>query len=159
MKMHQTLLAGGLAALGMFSFPVLSQAVEGQLARPAGQHCQRSADDRAMHGFDRMADRLKLSPEQRKSMLAIKDKYQPQMRDLRQSLSGQRDALSKIEADDAKLPEAAAAQGKTIADLIVLRKQMRGEMDKVLTEEQRQTMSKMMQHRGRHHRHAPMLQG
>lgn len=159
MKMNQTLLLGGLVGLGMFSLPALSQAVEGQLARPASPHCQRSADDRAIRGWERMADRLKLNPEQRKSMLAIKDKYQPQMRALRQSLSGQRDALSKLEANDAKVQEAAAAQGKTIAELIVLRKQMRGEMDTVLTEEQRQAMSKFMQHRGRHHRQAPMLQG
>ncbi len=42
------------------------------------------------------------------------------------------------------------AQGKTLADMIVLRKKMRADVDKVLTEDQRQKLHEMFEH-GRQH--------
>jgi Spy/CpxP family protein refolding chaperone len=156
MKTRKTFLAASVVALGLLGLPVLSQAY-------AGDHCRwsgPSANAGASHGWERWADRLNLSKEQRESMRAINVKYQPELNDLRQRLSDNRNTLAKMDAADAKLAESAAAQGKTVTDMIVTRKNMRAEMDKVLTEEQRQTLDKMREQRGsRHFRHEGMRPG
>jgi Spy/CpxP family protein refolding chaperone len=160
MKTQKTILAASVVALGLLSYPVLSQAFDGVQSQRSGQHCRHSGNDMARHSWGHLVDRLNLSKEQRQSMNAIDDKYRPPLRDLRQLLQDNRQALAKMDATDAKLPEVAAAQGKAIADLIVARKNMRSEMDKVLTEEQRQTLDKLFEQRGHHrHQHEDMNQG
>ena len=160
MKTQKTVLAASVVALGLLSHPLLSQAFDGEGFHRSGHHCARSGDAMQGPGWGRLADRLHLTKEQRQSMNTIEDKYRPALRDLRQSLSDKRTALKTMDATDAKLPELAAAQGKAISDMIVMRKQMRSEMDKVLTDEQRQTLGKMLEQRRLHRqRHEGMRQG
>lgn len=142
----QAFLAASAIALGLLSHPILSQAADGQQCGHAGFGQER-------HGWGQLAKRLQLSKEQRQSMNAIEDKYHPKLRDLGQSLGDNRAALKKMDANDPKLADTAAAQGKAIADLIVMRKQMHAEMRQVLTEAQRQTLDTLREQR--HHHEMP----
>jgi len=152
MKIGKTILAASVVALGVLSYPVVSQAFTGDHAYRSERHCGQSADGgQARHGWWRLAERLNLTKEQRQAMNAIEDKYRPELRDLRQLLKDNHAALAKMEPADAKLQELADAQGKTIADLIVVRKQMRSEVAKVLTEEQRHQVREMLQRQHHHH--------
>lgn len=157
MNTRNNFLVSSAIALGLLGHPVLSQAFNDDYSPGPGHHCRQSADANATHGWARMADRLNLTAEQRQSMKAIDDKYQPKLRGLRQSLSNNRQALAKMDATDDTVRELADAQGKTIADMIVTHRQMRSEMDKVLTEEQRQKRDKMLEQRWHHsHRNEDM---
>jgi Spy/CpxP family protein refolding chaperone len=104
----------------------------------------------SMHRFgkDRMMKRLGISAEQRQALDAIQDKYRPQIRTLHEQISDSRDALRGMPANDPKLGELAAQQGKAMADMIVLRKQMRAEVDKVLTDQQKAQLRDMRFRRG-----------
>jgi Spy/CpxP family protein refolding chaperone len=159
MNTKKTILAASVVALGLLGQPLLSQAFDGHYSERSARHCGHAANAKDHHEWGRLAERLQLTPDQRQAMRAIKDKYQPALRNLRQQLRDNHTALAKLNAADAKLPESAAAQGKTMVDMIVLRKQMRSEMDKVLTEAQRQQLSNMMDRRGRYHRHDAMGHG
>ena len=157
MNMHPSLLAASLVTLGLLGHPAWSQADPGDRPSMQGRHCHHHCpppgDAEGMPGLERMADHLNLSKEQRQAMHAIEDKYRPEMRDLRQLLADNRAALMKMDAGDAKLQETAEAQGKTLADTMILRKKMHAELDKVLTEEQRQTLGKLMTRQPRGNMH------
>ncbi len=155
MDTRTAFLATSAIALGLLGHPILSQAYDDAPEQRQVQHCQRFEAGEHRHGWRRLAERLHLSREQRQSMRAIFEKYRPQLRELRHSLADNRQALEKMDAGDAGLQDAAAAQGKTLAALIVARKQMRSEMKQVLTEEQRQTLRGLLERR-EHMRHHEM---
>lgn len=100
--------------------------------------------------IEHMTQRLNLSPEQRTAMRAIVDKERPQLRVLRDQLLDNRKQLRTLmvqdNADEAKVRTLADGQGKTMADLIVLRTRMKSEMARILTDQQRQQLH---QHYGR----------
>ena len=100
-------------------------------------------------GFaERMADRLNLSSDQTAALRAIEDKYRPGLRDAVDRLRDSRRALAQVDpADAGNLRAIADARGKAVADMIVMRVQMRGEVHAVLTEQQRKRMQEML-HRG-----------
>lgn len=99
---------------------------------------------------ERMADRLNLSSDQIAALRAIEDKYRPGLRSAMDRLRDSRRALAKADpADASKLRAIADARGKAIADMIVLRVQMRNEVRAVLTEEQRDRMKEMYRHGSR----------
>jgi Spy/CpxP family protein refolding chaperone len=105
---------------------------------------------------ERMADRLNLSSDQIAALRAIEDKYRPGLRSAVDRLRDSRRALAQVDPTDAgKLRAIADARGKAIADMIVMRAQMRAEVHGVLTEEQRQQMREMLHHS----RHAGWQQG
>lgn len=93
------------------------------------------------HAVERMAERLDLSADQRTSVRAIEDKYRPQLRTLRDKMTDSRKALREAAAqpapDDARVRTLADAQGKAMADMIVVRTRMFGEMQQALSDEQR----------------------
>lgn len=103
-------------------------------------------------GIDRMSGLLDLSKEQRDAMRAIGDKHRPQLRELRDRLSDSRRQLRDLAAkgtpDAAQVRPLAEAQGKAMADMMVLRTQMRAEMDKVLTDAQRDKLRQLRERRG-----------
>ena len=110
----------------------------------AGGGCSGGAHGRGWgdgHGIERMAQWLDLSADQRTSVHAIEDKYRPQLRSLRDQMTDSRKALREAAAqpvpDDAKVRMLADAQGKGVAEMIVLRARMFGEMRSLLTETQR----------------------
>jgi periplasmic protein CpxP/Spy len=148
MRIPKTFLAASAVALGLVGHPALSQTFDDNQTRQSGRP---SADASETHGWARLADRLNLSEGQRQSFRAIEEKYWPELRDLQRVLSDNRKALAELDAKDARLRELAEAQGKTIADMIVARSQLRSEMKKALTAEQLQKLNMMLEQR--HHNH------
>jgi Spy/CpxP family protein refolding chaperone len=101
-------------------------------------------------GFaERMADRLNLSSDQIAALRAIEDRYRPGLRSAVDRLRDSRRALAQVDPTDAgKLRTFADTRGKAIADMTVMRVQMRAEVRGVLTEEQRERMKQMFQRGG-----------
>ncbi len=100
--------------------------------------------------IDRMADALDLSQKQRDQVRGIVDKSRPSMRELHDRMHDNRKQLRALMQQD-KAPQGevrrlADIQGKAVADMIVLRTQMRSEIRSVLTPEQRE---KSQSHRGK----------
>jgi Spy/CpxP family protein refolding chaperone len=95
-------------------------------------------------GIERMAHHLDLTKDQLSAVRAIVDKDRPQLRALLDQLAGNHRQLRELKKqsplDEGQLRTLADAQGKAIADMTVLRTEMRADIDKVLTEEQRQKM-------------------
>jgi Spy/CpxP family protein refolding chaperone len=104
--------------------------------------------------IDRMAERLGLTTVQRDKVRAIVDKSRPQSRALRDKLSESRKQLRTLiqqgTAKESEIRKLADNQGKLIADKIVLRSKMQGEINAVLTPEQREKLQQHFEHRGRH---------
>jgi Spy/CpxP family protein refolding chaperone len=104
--------------------------------------------------IDRMAERLDLTTEQRDKVRAIVDKSRPQQRALRDKLSESRKQLRTLiqqgTAKESEVRKLADNQGKLIADKIVLRSKLQGEIYAVLTPVQREKMQQHFEHRGRH---------
>lgn len=143
MTINQAILAAGMAAFILLGQPARAHADAGT----RGGGCGQSRQDMKDHGLDRMTRFLGLSTEQQQAMKAVEDKYGPEMRELRQLSFDNRKALDKMDASDPKLQELAAAQGKTLADMMVLRKQMRAQMEQTLTDAQRQKLKTLYEHR------------
>jgi Spy/CpxP family protein refolding chaperone len=139
MRTAKLLMAAALAAGVLTTVPVLAHSFEGRGG--CRQHAMWNG------GMERMAERLGLSHDQRQALDAIDDKYRPQLRSLREQMWDNGKALHAARAEDAKLRTLADAEGKALADMIVLRKQMRAEIDKVLTDEQRERLHRFMEHR------------
>ena len=102
---------------------------------------------------DRMAERLDLTKEQRDKVRAIVDKTRPQTRELRDKLSENRKQLQTLTqqgtAKESEIRKLADNQGKLIADMIVQRSKVQGEISAVLTPEQREKMQQRFEQRGR----------
>lgn len=65
-----------------------------------------------------------------------------------------RRALRRMSADDPNLEQVATNQGKTIADIILLRKRIQAQVNKQLNEAQRLKLHHILKHRhSRHGRH------
>jgi Spy/CpxP family protein refolding chaperone len=107
--------------------------------------CQQpaSAEDTAQRMLQR-------TDQQVPAVQSVLQKYSPELRDLRQLACENRQAFKAMSASDPKLQELAAAQGKTIADTMVVRKRVRAELDSLLTETQREKFHKMGNRRSRH---------
>jgi LTXXQ motif family protein len=136
---------GGFAAL-----PALAAA-----ASPSAHHahsCQKpaSAEDPAQRMLQHMTRRLQLTDQQVPPVQSVLQKYSPELRDLKQLACDNRQAFKAMSATDPKLEELAAAQGKTIADTMVVRKRMSAELDSFLTQTQRESFHKMQHRRSRH---------
>ena len=148
------LMLSAIAAIALSGQPVLAHDFDDF---DHGGNCRHEHAAMAGHYLGpeisaRLAHRLGLSPEQRQALEAIGDKHRPELRQLRDTLGDNGRALRKAQADDPKLAELAGAQGKAIADMIVLHKQIRAEVDKVLTDQQREKLDMMRQHAWRHQR-------
>lgn len=135
MKPRKSLIAAALVAASLVTVPAFARPHGGPGGCDDG-HPGMGFGDRVEH----MARRLDLSKEQRDSLRAVEDKYRPQLRALRDRMMDNRKALADVAPGDAKLRELADAQGKTMAEMIVLRAQIRAETDKVLTDAQREQM-------------------
>jgi protein CpxP len=133
------------------------------LAMPpgGGENCMHGGHGMGFgqHGMDadssvdRMAQRLDLTAEQRDKVRAIVDKARPQNRALRDKLAENRKQLHALTqqgtAQEAEIRKLADSQGKLIADMIVQRNKERGEINAVLTPEQREKLQQQFER----HRH------
>lgn len=97
--------------------------------------------------LDRMTDRLKLTAEQRSSVQAVLKKSQPQRANLREKMQANRKALKQLarsgKSDSSQLATLAQERGQLVADLIVQRSKVRGEIRDILTDAQREQMNQM----------------
>lgn len=112
-----------------------------------------------MHGdpearIKRMTQELGLSSTQHDAVRAIIAKNRPSLRELRERLAGNHKQLRALtaqgDADAAQVRQLADAQGRAMADMIVLHTQMQMAIDKVLTPEQREKMHKRPESHGMH---------
>jgi Spy/CpxP family protein refolding chaperone len=127
----------------------------------SGEHCLHGGRGMGFgqHGMDadahvdRMAERLDLTKEQRDKVRAIVDKTRPQTRELRDKLSENRKQLQTLTrqgtAKEGEIRKLADSQGRLIADLIVQHSKVQGEINAVLTPEQRDKMQQRFEQRGR----------
>jgi Spy/CpxP family protein refolding chaperone len=103
--------------------------------------------------IERMAKSLNLSKTQRDAMYAIVDKSRPQTRELRDRMAETHKQLHALMQQNApkesEVRKLADAQGKAIADMIVLHTKVRAEINNVLTDAQRQQMQQWREERGR----------
>lgn len=139
-----TLLAGGLAA----AVPVFAY---GHYGHPGCGHKAHGAmgggEGYSEIRIEHMAKRLDLTKDQLASVRSIVDKHRAQLRAVLDQLAENRSRLRAFAAesapDEAKLRTTADRQGKAIADLIVIRTEMKAQINKVLTDDQRKKMRPM----------------
>ncbi len=124
-------------------------------ARGMGPHGDCAHDGPGMAGMrggdpeahiDHMVRELNLSTTQRDAVRAIVDKHRAEARALRDRMADNHKQLRALtaqgDADEAKVRTLADAQGKNVADMIVLHTRMQAEIDKVLTPAQREQLRK-----------------
>ena len=129
----------------------------------SAQSCPRGGHEMSFRGhggfgdsdrmIERMAATLNLSKEQRDAMYAIVDKARPQTRELRDRLIETHKQLRALKQqgtpNESEVRKLADAQGKAIADMIVLRTKVQTEIRGVLTDAQRQQLDQWREQRGR----------
>jgi len=93
-----------------------------------------------------MGDRLGLDDVQRQSVQNIHDAAKPEMDALRESMKANRTSMRALDANDPNrsslLNQIALEKGQLVADGILLSDRVRGEVDAVLTDEQREKLAK-----------------
>ena len=111
-----------------------------------GKYCQKGR-------IERMAEKLDLSESQLKQVREIQEKYRPEKQALRDKMKSSRQQLREVmqveNIDQAKVRKLAQQLGDLKAEKIVLRSQIRSEMNKVLSKEQREKMKGMYKNRGK----------
>jgi Spy/CpxP family protein refolding chaperone len=110
--------------------------------------------DRGEKFMNRMADRLQLTTEQRSSVQAVLQKSQPQRANLKEKMQANRKALKELarsgNSDSSQIAELAQERGQLVADMIVQRSKVRGEIREILTDAQREQLDQMRE-RSVHH--------
>ena len=129
-----TLLAGMLEVTAVYAKPLADAERQAGACQHAYQHTRKTQ-------IYRMGKRLGLTKEQRVAVRAIVEQRRPQMSALHEAQEKDRyqrmELLAAGSADVRQVRALADRQGKTIADMIVLRGQMRNEINRILTAEQR----------------------
>lgn len=85
----------------------------------------------------RMADHLDLDDAQRESVENIMSAAKPEIKALREKLRANHDALKTLAADDPEVQNLALSNGTLATEGTLLFVRIRGELDAVLTDEQR----------------------
>jgi len=125
-----------------------------------GKHCKKGKmGKRFGMRIERMAKKLGLSESQLEQARKIEAKYKPKMQAMHEKKKASRQQLREVmhadNIDQASVKKLAKQQGDLKAQKIVLRSQMRTEINKLLTAEQRIKMKDMHnkryeKHRGEH---------
>lgn len=96
---------------------------------------------------DRMAEKLKLSNDQRTQIESIINESKDQLTEFREKMQGNRKQLRALTQtatlNEADVRKIADAQGDLKADMIVLRVQQRAKINSILTEDQRAKLKEM----------------
>jgi len=115
-----------------------------------GKYCDKHGKRSASRG-EYMIERLELSDAQAKQVRSIRDNYRPKMKEFRDKMRDNRKQLREAMHADTinqdQVKEIAQKKGDLMAKKIILRTEMRTEIHKVLTKEQREKMKNM---KGRH---------
>jgi Spy/CpxP family protein refolding chaperone len=136
-------------------------------SRKASRDCHHGAHsgmkgggmDSAQKGekfLDRMTDRLQLTAEQRTSVQAILQKSQPQRANLKEKMRANRKTLKELarsgKSDNSQIAALAQERGQLVADMIVQRNKVRGEIQQILTDTQREQFNQQREKSGHHNR-------
>ena len=130
---------------------ILASGVAGAAVTPgnAPDNCPRGAHARAFGhhkggGFERMMERLNVTPEQRTAVRAIVDQSRPQFRQLRDQMVENhkqlRNLIDQGNYDEAQVQQLAQAEGNLKAQMIVLRTKVQSQIRGVLTDQQREQL-------------------
>ena len=117
--------------------------------------CGHGADSKMMKDqgrfLDRMADRLKLTAEQRASIKTVMETSKPQIADIKEKMRVNRKALRELRRatniDEGQVQQLAHERGNLVANMIIERTKVRSEMRQVLTDTQREQMRQMRKNR------------
>lgn len=111
------------------------------------------------HGMQRLMRKLDLSDQQRNQVRDIMKKSRPQMHALRTQMRDNQRRLMDVNPDDPNysniVAQVSQANGQAMTQMIQLRSQLRAEMYKVFTPEQRQKLQEM-RHKWRERMHKRM---
>ena len=150
MKLHSIFPARGAIAPGLFAQPMSALVADVDPKWQAMHGGGRVGGAFASPRWERVAQGLRLSVEQRQAVHAIEDRYGPALRDLHQRLADNSKVFSRMTATDKRLSRLAAMQGCAIAGRMVLQRRMRTELDQILDLEQRQRRLTSFEYKGRH---------
>jgi len=151
-------LIGGLLASGI----VLADPHSDAYQKYASSDYHHSADSRSegqgKEGkrafWDKMAERLQLTTEQRASIGAIMEKSKPQTAAIREKIRANRKELRELarnaQIDDSRVQKLARERGNLVAELVTERAKTRHAINQILTDAQQEQM-KQMREKNRHH--------
>ncbi|SFH42958.1 protein refolding chaperone Spy/CpxP family [Nitrosospira sp. Nsp14] len=135
--------------------------------KEGGRGCHHGARSGKMEGtkgmegkgpyWEKMADRLKLTTEQRTLVKATVENAKPRLADLREKMRTNREALRELRqvgiGDESRLQALARERGNLVADLTIQRTQMRDDIRQILTDIQREQIKQMREEYRHEHRH------
>jgi len=117
-----------------------------------GKYCNKH-DKKSAYRMKKMVKKLGLSDEQAKQMQSIRDSYKEKMQSLRKKMKENkkqlREEMRAESMDQSKVKEIAQSTGDLKASKIILRAEMRNEIHKMLTKEQREKMKQYKEHKGK----------
>ena len=97
---------------------------------------------------ERMAERLGLNEAQRESVDNIMSAAKPEIKALREKAKANRDALKALDPSDPEVQNIALSNGELATEATLLFARVRGEIDAVLTDEQRAELAELKEQRG-----------
>ena len=153
-KIATTLLISSLALGGFAAVHASSDEYEKhekyEKSEKHGKYCDKHRKKSGSRG-EYMIERLDLSDAQAKQVRSIRDSYRPKMQEFRDKMRDNRKQLREAMHADTinqdQVKEIAQKKGDLTVKKIILRTEMRTEIHKVLTKEQREKMKNM---KGRH---------
>jgi len=119
--------------------------------KDGGKGCHHGArsgkmEDKGQY-WEKMADDLKLTTEQRALVKVAVEKAKPRIADLKERMQTNRKALRELGqagiGDESQLRALARERGNLVADLTVQRSQMRDDIRQILTDTQREQMKQI----------------
>jgi len=138
MKRITTILAGLGVMLGL-AMPAM--AFPGDHGPRPGMHQK----------FERMAEALELTDEQRRQFKQIHRKARPKLQEIGDAMQDNREALHRLSPADedyaGQVERLAREQGKLVARMIRVRSRVRAEVYAILTPEQREKAKELRRHR------------
>ena len=96
---------------------------------------------------ERMAERLGLDEAQRESVDNIMSAAKPEIKALREKAKANRDALKELDASDPEVQNIAISNGELATEATLLFARVRGEINAVLTDEQRAELAELKEHK------------
>jgi Spy/CpxP family protein refolding chaperone len=125
-----------------------------------GKGCHHGARSGKIEGkgqyWEKMADDLKLTTEQRALVKVAVEKAKPRFADLRERMQANRKALRELRqagiGDESQLRALARERGNLVADLTIQRSHTRDDIRQILTDTQREQMKQIREKYRHEHR-------
>jgi len=116
-----------------------------------GKYCDKHSK-KSGYRMEKMIKKLGLSDEQATKVRSIRENFQPKMKALHEKMKENRKQLrEEMHAENIdmnKVKKLAQTMGELKANKIILRSEMRNNIHKVLTKEQREELKKRKEYRG-----------